>query len=274
MRFRKGLSQVGGKCRVAVMWDAWWVLAAAVAVFGLAGVVKGVVGLGLPTVSMALLALFMPAGQAAAWLLLPSLVTNVVQMRPMPSLWPLLRRLGWMQLGIVAGTVCGMLWWGPVGEAAVARTALGVALVVYALWGLWGPDLQLPKRHQAWLGLLCGLLTGGITALTGVFVVPAVAFLQSLALGRQALMQAMGLCFTVSTLALGAGMALAQGPGHAASSWTGWGATALVSALMLLPALAGMAWGERLRQSLSPQVFKRVLMLGLLALGIYMCARG
>ena len=42
----------------------------------------------------------------------------------------------------------------------------------------------------------------------------------------------------------------------------------------LLPALAGMAWGERLRQSLSPQVFKRVLMLGLLALGIYMCARG
>ena len=92
------------------MWDAWWVLGAATAVFALAGLVKGVVGLGLPTVSMALLALFMPAGQAAAWLLLPSLVTNVVQMRPMPSLRPLLRRLGWMQLGIVAGTVGGMLW--------------------------------------------------------------------------------------------------------------------------------------------------------------------
>jgi uncharacterized membrane protein YfcA len=253
------------------MWDAWWMLAAAVAVFGLAGVVKGVVGLGLPTVSMALLALFMPAGQAAAWLLLPSLVTNVVQMRPLPTLLPLLRRLGWMQVGIVAGTVGGMLWWGPVGQAAVARMALGVALVVYALWGLWGPGLQLPERHQAWLGLVCGVLTGGITALTGVFVVPAVAFLQSLALGRQALMQAMGLCFTVSTLALGAGMALAQRPGQGAIAW---GSTVLVSALMLLPALAGMAWGERLRQSLSPQVFKRVLMLSLLALGIYMCARG
>jgi uncharacterized membrane protein YfcA len=237
------------------MWDAWWMLAAAVAVFGLAGVVKGVVGLGLPTVSM----------------LLPSLVTNVVQMRPLPTLLPLLRRLGWMQVGIVAGTVGGMLWWGPVGQAAVARMALGVALVVYALWGLWGPGLQLPERHQAWLGLVCGVLTGGITALTGVFVVPAVAFLQSLALGRQALMQAMGLCFTVSTLALGAGMALAQRPGQGAIAW---GSTVLVSALMLLPALAGMAWGERLRQSLSPQVFKRVLMLSLLALGIYMCARG
>ena len=253
------------------MGDGWWMLAAAVAVFALAGVVKGVVGLGLPTVSMALLALFMPAGQAAAWLLLPSLVTNVVQMRPLPSLWPLLRRLGWMQLGIVAGTVGGMLWWGPVGEAAMARSLLGVALVVYALWGLWGPSLQLPERHRGWLGLACGLLTGAITALTGVFVVPAVAFLQSLGLARQALMQAMGLCFTVSTLALGTGMALARGPDHAALSW---GSTALVSALMLLPALAGMAWGERLREALSPQVFKRVLMLSLLALGIYMCARG
>ncbi|CAB5722030.1 Sulfite exporter TauE/SafE [Delftia tsuruhatensis] len=253
------------------MWDGGWMLGAAVAVFALAGVVKGVVGLGLPTLSMALLALFMPAGQAAAWLLLPSLVTNVVQMRPLPALWPLLRRLGWMQLGIVIGTVGGMLWWGPVGEAAMARTALGVALVLYALWGLWGPSLQLPERHQGWLGLACGLLTGAITALTGVFVVPAVAFLQSLALSRQALMQAMGLCFTVSTLALGAGMALARGAEHGALAW---GSTALVSALMLLPALAGMAWGERLRQSLSPQVFKRVLMLSLLALGIYMCARG
>lgn len=253
------------------MWDAWWMLAAALAVFGLAGVIKGVVGLGLPTVSIALLALFMPTGQAVAWLLLPSLVTNVVQMRPLPTLVPLLRRLGWMQLGIVAGTVGGMLWWGPVGQAAMARTALGVALIVYALWGLWGRSLHLPERHQAWLGLVCGLSTGAVTALTGVFVVPAMAFLQSLALGRQALMQAMGLCFTVSTLALGAGMALAQRPGHAAIAWD---SAVLVSALMVLPALAGMAWGECLRQALSPQVFKRVLMLSLLLLGLYMCARG
>ncbi len=253
------------------MWDAWWMLAAALAVFGLAGVVKGVVGLGLPTVSIALLALFMPTGQAVAWLLLPSLVTNVVQMRPMSTLRPLLRRLGWMQLGIVAGTVGGMLWWGPVGQAAMARMALGVALIVYALWGLWGRSLHFPERYQAWLGLLCGLLTGAVTALTGVFVVPAMAFLQSLALSRQTLMQAMGLCFTVSTLALGAGMALSQGPGHAAIAWD---SAVLVSALMVLPALAGMAWGERLREALSPQVFKRVLMLSLLALGVYMCARG
>ena len=246
---------------------------AAVAVFALAGVVKGVVGLGLPTVSMALLALLMPAGQAAAWLLLPSLVTNVVQMRPVPALAPVLRRLWPMQAGIVLGTLGGMWCWGPVGALPVARTALGLALMVYAAWGLWGRSAVIPARHQAWLGLVCGVVTGGITALTGVFVVPAVAFLQALNLTRQALMQAMGLSFTVSTVALGLGMAWVASSGPQAGRSL-WGSAVLVSALMLLPALAGMAWGARLRERLSPQVFKRVLMLSLLVLGAYLGLAG
>ena len=119
-----------------------WVFVAALAVFALAGVVKGVVGLGMPTVSMALLALLMPAGQAAAWLLLPSLVTNVVQMRPVAALMPVLRRLWPMQAGIVLGTLGGMGCWGPVGALPVARMALGLALVAYAAWGLWGAVSQ------------------------------------------------------------------------------------------------------------------------------------
>lgn len=240
-------------------------LLGAVLVFALAGVVKGVVGLGLPTVSMALLALFMPTGQAAAWLLLPSLVTNVLQMRPVASLGPVLRQLWPMQLGVVVGTLGGVWWWGPLGQASGARTLLGAALALYALWGLWGRAVTLPHRHQGWLGAVAGLVTGGITALTGVFVVPVVAYLQALQLPRQALMQAMGLSFTVSTLALGLGLS-----GVAGGSGPLDGAALGASATMLLPALLGMAAGERLRSRLSATAFKRVLMGSLLALGAYM----
>ena len=109
-------------------------------------------------------------------MLLPSLVTNVVQMRPVNTLPWLLRRLGGMQLGIVAGTLGGMAIWGGVGGLPGARMALGLALVVYGFWGLCGPQWLVPQRHQAWSGLVVGFVTGGITALTGVFVVPAVAF--------------------------------------------------------------------------------------------------
>ena len=57
-------------------------------VFTLAGFVKGVVGLGLPTITMGLLSLVMAPAQAAALLVVPSLVTNVWQIaaRPMTSL--------------------------------------------------------------------------------------------------------------------------------------------------------------------------------------------
>ncbi|HEX4329959.1 MAG TPA: sulfite exporter TauE/SafE family protein, partial [Burkholderiales bacterium] len=53
------------------------------AVFLLAGLVKGVIGLGLPTLSMALLALWMPPVEAAALLIVPSLVTNLWQLQPL-----------------------------------------------------------------------------------------------------------------------------------------------------------------------------------------------
>ena len=244
-----------------------WLVAAAAVVFGLAGWVKGMLGLGLPTVSMALLALFMPPAQAAALLLLPSLVTNVVQMRPVNTLPLLLKRLGGMQLGIMAGTLGGMAIWGGVGGLPGARMALGLALVVYGFWGLCGPQWLVPERHQAWSGLVVGFVTGGITALTGVFVVPAVAFLQSLGLARQALMQAMGLCFTVSTVALGLGMRWFGKEGAVSG---GLGLGLVVSGLMLIPALAGMHWGEVLREKLSPVRFKKVLMGSLMVLGVYM----
>ena len=55
-------------------------LTVTVAVFILAGVVKGVVGLGLPTISMAMLALVMAPAQAAALLIVPSLITNLWQL--------------------------------------------------------------------------------------------------------------------------------------------------------------------------------------------------
>ena len=49
------------------------------AIFLLAGFVKGVIGMGLPTVAVGVLGLLMSPSQAAAVLILPSLVTNIWQ---------------------------------------------------------------------------------------------------------------------------------------------------------------------------------------------------
>ena len=53
--------------------------------FLLAGFVKGVIGLGLPTVSMGLLTLVMAPAKAASLLIVPSFVTNVWQLARTPT---------------------------------------------------------------------------------------------------------------------------------------------------------------------------------------------
>ena len=170
----------------------------------------------------------MPPAQAAALLILPSLVTNVWQMRPWPTLAPMTRRQRPMQAGVVVGTLGGA-WLLGAPAGAWAMQALGAALVVYGLWGLSGARVsQVPAGAERVLGPLVGAVTGLVTAATGVFVIPAVPYLQALGLSRDELVQAMGLSFTVSTVALAAGLMLNGQCSAAALSG---------SALMLLPAV-------------------------------------
>ncbi len=235
---------------------------AAAAIFVLAGLVKGVVGLGLPTVAMALLALRMAPADAAALLIVPSLATNLWQLRPLATLGPLLRRLWPLQAGAIAGTLLAAKVLGaPAGAGASA--ALGAVLVAYAAWAASDRSPRLDTATERWSGPIAGLLTGVVTASTGVFVVPAVPWLQALGLERDALIQALGLSFTCSTLALAGALAL---NGH------GSGATAGLSLALLAPALLGMWIGQRLRQRLSPATFRRCFLVGLAALGLYMLA--
>jgi uncharacterized membrane protein YfcA len=193
-------------------------------------------------------------------LVVPSLVTNAWQMRPWRTLAPLARQLAGLLLGVCAGTWLGA-WLMGAPAGAWARIALGVALIAYAAWSLAGAVLLVPPRARRWLGPLAGAATGLVTAATGVFVVPAVPYLQALGLQRDAFVQAMGLSFTVSTLALAVGLA---GNASFTGGTLGW------SLLMLAPALLGMSLGARLRRHLSPLWFRRCLMVGLLLLGSHM----
>lgn len=232
-------------------------------VFFFAGMVKGLVGLGLPTLAMGLLTVFMPPLGAASLLLVPSLATNVWQAVTGPSLRRTCRRLWPMGLGIVAGT-----WWSvlpALGTASgIARPALGAVLLTYAAVGLL--DLRLPTvtgRHEGWLSALAGYLTGTVTAATGVFVLPAVPYLQALRLPKDDLVQALGLSFTLSTLALGLHLSL-RTPLAAAEL--------ALSAAAVLPAVLGMLAGQKARAMLSEQRFRLVFFVGLALLGLHMLA--
>lgn len=230
-------------------------------VFVLAGMVKGVTGMGLPTVAMALLGLVMPPLQAAAILVVPSLLTNMWQMLERQGLYPLWRRLRPMLLGVCAGMLLG----GALFARGEGKALLGVALVLYALLGLSSWQWTVRAGQEWWLGPVVGVATGILTALTGVFVLPAVPYLQALRLEKDALVQAMGLSFTVSTLAL-ATLLAGQGAWQAADAG--------LSFVAQLPALLGLALGSRLRQRLEPRLFRRCFFATLLLLGVHLAVAG
>jgi uncharacterized membrane protein YfcA len=237
-------------------------LLAACAIFVLAGFVKGVIGLGLPTVSMGLLGLLMPPAQAAALVVVPSLFTNLWQLAAGPQFGFLIRRLWPFLAAICAGTWAGEGLLS--GDTHTATTALGAALVLYAAFGLSAVKLAIAPRVERWLSPLMGLATGFTGAATGVFVLPAVPYFQALGFDKEDFVQALGLSFTVSTLALAVDLARS---GAFAPSIAG------SSLVALAPALAGMALGGHLRASVHPNTFRRWLFLGLLALGAYLALR-
>ena len=244
------------------MLDAATILAIA-GTFLIAGTVKGTIGLGLPTVSLALLAVAIQLPNAMAVLLVPSFVTNIWQATVGGHGRSLLRRI-WLFLLVATITV-------RLGASALTRVdhslltaLLGLLLVAYAAANLAGLRLRVEARHERWAGALAGLVNGVLTGMTGSFVVPGVMFLQALGLSRDALIQAMGMLFTVSTLALGFAL---QADNLLRLDHS------VLSTMALLPAMAGMVMGQRIRKRFSEQLFRKIFFLSLLALGAYLASR-
>lgn len=233
------------------------------ATFFLAGIVKGVTGMGLPTVAMGVLGAVLSPLTAATLLLVPSFVTNVWQLLTGPGFKPLLGRLWPMMATVVVGTFVGSSL---LAGGATSRTtmALGLTLIAYAAYTLCAAPRRILSSWQPVATPLVGLATGLVTGATGVFVVPAVPYLQALDLDKEELVQALGLSFTVSTIAL----ALALGFQGALPA-----GNLVPSLLAVIPALIGMAAGQAIRQRISPSTFRRGFLICLLLLGCEMALR-
>jgi uncharacterized protein len=230
-------------------------------VFVLAGMVKGVTGLGLPTVAIAILSLFLPVGAAASLLVVPSLATNVWQFVRSPKIYRLVGRLSGMLMGVAIGAAFSPFP-GVSSGGSQAPFIAGAALVAYGLIGLSGWRVPSPGRHEIWAGPLAGVATGLVTVSSGVFVVPSVPYLQAIGLTKEELVGALGLTFSICTVCLWLSLEKAA-PGATPSY--------LWSSLMLLPALLGLQLGTVLRKNLSEAGFKRVFLVSLVVLGTYMC---
>ncbi len=230
------------------------------AVFVLAGFVKGVIGLGLPTVSMGLLAVAMAPAHALAIVIVPAILTNIWQTFAGPYFLAIVKRLWSLLLGLVAGIWLNAdMMTGP--YARYGTVLIGILLVIYSIVSLRRLAITVRPRDEKWIGGIIGLVTGVIAAATGVQVVPSMPFMQALGMKRDELIQALGVFFTAATLAQALNLSAA---GILDES------VALPGVVALAGSFTGMATGQAVRTRLEPETFRRWFLIAMILLGIYL----
>ncbi len=225
--------------------------------FAVAGGIKGVVGLGLPTISAAIMASGIDLRLAVGILILPLLVTNLWQVLQVGAMGVLARRFGVLNLAASVG-----LWIGTEILFAVdprwMQGGLGILLLLNAAFQVFGGMPVVPRAREAMLSVPVGLVSGVIGGMTGSQGIVIAVYLASLNLTRDEYVQGVGLSFLLTGVVWAAAIA-AQG-GITLE-------TVPLSGLALVVALAAMAVGTRVRRHLPQARFRQLVFVTMALLG-------
>jgi hypothetical protein len=229
-------------------------------VFFFAGSVKGLIGVGLPTVAIALLINVMPLSDAIAIIFAPGFASNVWQAAVGGNARAIVLRFWPFLACVIVGT-----WFGvsvlAVADPAIMAGIFGLVLVIYSAYCLARPaPISFPPSWESWLSPALGTVNGFTSGMTGSYLMPGVLYMQALGLRSEMLIQAMGIYFLCAIIALGASMA-----GHDLMSLSHAG----FSVVMLIPTMIGYVLGERWRRGMREETFRKVFFSGLFALGLY-----
>ena len=226
--------------------------------FAFAGTVKGFIGVGLPSISIAILSSFMPLTTAIQIMVVPGFCANLWQALDGRHFIALIKRL-WIFL--VANMLAAWLAYRYVlfEYPREMTILLAVLLCLYAIGGLGFKLPGLKAGNEKFLGPLFGGATGFFAGTTGNTTMPSIAYLESLRLDRNEMVQAMGLTFGAPLFVI----ALV-----AFEPQSSWNSVSWIAVLALLPTFAGMWLGRMFRHRISEQLFRKLLFIALLFIGI------
>ncbi len=226
--------------------------------FAVAGAIKGVVGLGLPTISAAIMASVVDLRTAVGILIIPLLVTNLWQVIQVGAMGALARRFGVLNAAAAVG-----LWFGTEILFAVdprwMQLGLGCLLIANALFQVLGTIPVVPRRSEAALAVPVGLVSGIIGGMTGSQGIVIAVYLASLSLTRDEYVQGIGLSFFLTGLVWV--VAIAANGGITQE-------TLPLSLAALAAALAAMALGTRVRRFLPQTRFRQAVFLAMVPMGV------
>lgn len=225
-------------------------LAAGAGMFVAGGVVKGTLGVGLPLVVVPLLSLVVPAPQAMGLLVLPVLLSNVLQALEGGRFGYAMRRFAPLIVAQILATLLAIHFSRDLSLKAL-NGAIALTVISAVVLMLLQPRGEITPRHEVWTGPLVGAVAGamaGVSSLTGPILI---TYLMALRLKRDEFVGSISIIYLLGAVPMYAGM-LAWGRfGWAEVGWSG---------LALVPMVLGLRMGAAIRHRLSEAVFRRMLL--------------
>ena len=237
--------------------DAPALVAAILAIYLIAGFVKGALGFGLPVVAVTVLPFLIPVETALALNALVIMTTNLQQ----------IFQAGATRDGLVAGwpMMLGMALMVPVGalftvgiSTAALMTILGSFVLLFVISSFFNPALRVPRGWERRIGFGMGLASGFVGALTSSPGPIFVMYVVSLHLPRPVYMAALGSIMTLFGLVVTAS--------YISVGVLRWEHMA-TGVLATVPAFLGMWLGNAAGKKLGVEAFRRIVLvlLGILA---------
>lgn len=240
---------------MAVLWPLLAVLAA--------GVVKGCIGLGFPTLATPLLSLFVDVKTAVAVLILPNVVMDGIQFARRGAPAAIIRRLAPLLITGALGTVLGtrLLVLLP---ARAVLLLLGGFVVTFVVVNATRVSPRLPAAWEPWASPVVGLVAGVVGGVTNVPGTPLAMYFYALGMPKAEFVASIAFTFLVYKVVQ-----------LAAVAWFGLLTPSLAATSVALTAvaLAGFAGGLRVQDRLAEHAFNRAVLAFLGALGLWLIVR-
>jgi uncharacterized protein len=228
------------------------ILALAVGITLFAGFVKGAVGFAMPLIMVSGLTTIMEPRLAVAAIILPIVISNVLQTFR-TGVGPALEALrgNWRYVLSVCIAIAVFAQLVPRIDPQVFYLVLGIPVVVISVIQLFGLRFTIPPRHRGWAEWVAGILSGILGGLAGTWGPTTVLYLLAIDMPKARQMVVQGVIYGTGSMAL----LLA----HLASGVLDR-STAPLSALLILPGLAGMWLGFRYQDRLDQRLFARAVL--------------
>lgn len=234
------------------------------AIFFVAGTVKGVLGFGLPLITMSLLPFVVPVELAIVLSALVQPATNIGQListggarQAFHSTWTIL-------FALVPSVALGA-WFLSELEGNAHLLILGLTLIGFAFHSLSGFIFKISKESQNIFGVITGFIAGIVGILTSINGMFFIMYLVGIGARRNEFRAAIALLFIVSGVLINSGF---------------WFAGLLnennvfIGILVLIPSFAGMWIGNSIGNRIPNEVFRKMILYALLVIGCVFIARG